>query len=149
MRSWGPTQLRIANCGLRIQEPKSAILILAAACGLLLSSGCGIGSARKKPWEVKLDQVTQEKAAVTRDLEECKAEGFQLREQIKALSAIPADKRVNPLKLVPNPRSPSTATSTTRTRTANEKSLSFTFSRMTKMGTRSRRPALSTCNYGI
>ncbi len=99
MKNRGPTPLRIVNCGLRIQNRKSAILVLVSAGAFLLLAGCGIGSERKKPAEVKLEQVTQQKAEVTRELELSKAENFQLREQIKALSTIPADKRVNPYRL--------------------------------------------------
>ncbi len=90
--------MRMTNCGWRIQNPKSAILVWASACTLLLA-GCGLGSARKKPVEVQLEQVTEQKAQLTRDIELLKAENFQLREQIKALSVIPADKKVNPYKL--------------------------------------------------
>jgi hypothetical protein len=92
VKNRGPTQLRIQNL-------KSAVLLLASAGTFLLLAGCGLGSARKKPIEVKLEQVTQEKAEVTRDLELYKAENYQLREQIKALSTVPADKRINPYKL--------------------------------------------------
>ena len=73
--------------------------MLASACTFLLLAGCGLGSARKKPLEVKLEQLTEQKAQLTRDMELCKAENFQLREQIKALSALPADKKTNPYKL--------------------------------------------------
>jgi hypothetical protein len=62
-------------------------------------SGCGIGSARKKPLEIKVQEIAREKTELTRDLEQYKAENFQLREQIKALSTLPGDKRVNPYKL--------------------------------------------------
>ena len=65
----------------------------------LLLLGCGIGSERKKPLEIKAQQIAREKTELARDLEQCKAENFQLLEQIKALSAIPGDKRVNPYKL--------------------------------------------------
>jgi hypothetical protein len=76
-----------------------AFQVVTVVCAVLLAAGCGIGSARKTPQEIKLEQATQEKAALTRDLEQCKADGFQLREQIKSLSAIPGDKRGNPYKL--------------------------------------------------
>jgi hypothetical protein len=72
---------------------------LVVAGVLLLLAGCGVGSERKKPAEIKAQQIAREKTELTRDLEQCKAENFQLLEQIKALSAIPGDKHVNPYKL--------------------------------------------------
>jgi hypothetical protein len=68
-------------------------------CTIVLLSGCGIGSERKKPEEIKVQQIAREKTELMRDLEQCKAENFQLIEQLKALSAIPNDKRINPYKL--------------------------------------------------
>ncbi len=64
-----------------------------------LLAGCGIGSARKKPAELKVQQIAREKTELMRDLQQCKAENAQLAEQIKALSAIPETKRVNPYRL--------------------------------------------------
>jgi hypothetical protein len=78
---------------------KFQILTFVIVCVLLLPAGCGIGSARKKPLEIRVQEIAREKTDLTRDLEQCKAENFQLTEQIKALSAIPGDKRVNPYKL--------------------------------------------------
>jgi hypothetical protein len=75
----------------------SSVLCLLSSVFLL--AGCGIGSERKKPAEIKIQQIAREKTELTRDLEQCKAENFQLLEQIKALSAIPSDKRVNPYRL--------------------------------------------------
>jgi hypothetical protein len=62
-------------------------------------AGCGIGSGRKKPNEIKVQRIEREKTELMRDLQQAKAENEQLTEQIKALSAIPADKRVNPYKI--------------------------------------------------
>jgi len=64
-----------------------------------LLAGCGIGSARKKPAELKVQRIAREKTELMRDLQQCKAENEQLAEQIKALSAIPEGERVNPYRL--------------------------------------------------
>jgi hypothetical protein len=92
VKNRGPTRLWIADCGLRI-------CTLALVCSLLPLTGCDIGSERKKPLEIKAQQIAREKTELTKDLEQCRAENFQLQEQIKALSAIPGDKRTNPYKL--------------------------------------------------
>ena len=69
--------------------------------GLALSlfPGCGVGSGRKKPQELKVQRIEREKTELMRDLQQAKAENEQLTEQIKALSAVPASKRVNPYKI--------------------------------------------------
>lgn len=97
------------DCRLRIEpqhksaiaNPKSEIravcLLLSVVC--LGLAGCGIGNERKKPAELKIQQIAREKTELTRDLEQYKAENFQLLEQIKALSAIPGNKRIDPYKL--------------------------------------------------
>ena len=64
-----------------------------------LVAGCGIGSARKNVHEIKAQRIEREKTELMRDLQQVRAENTQLTEQIKALSAIPAAKRVNPYKL--------------------------------------------------
>jgi len=64
-----------------------------------LLPGCGTGSARKKPAELKVQQIAREKTELMRDLQQCKTENEQLAEQIKTLSAIPEGKRVNPYGL--------------------------------------------------
>lgn len=73
------------------------------ACGLMLvavlAAGCGIGSARKAPAEIKVQQIAREKTELMRDLQQAKAENQQLAEQIKALSVFPEDKPLNPYKL--------------------------------------------------
>jgi hypothetical protein len=74
----------------------SALLLLSS---VVLLGGCGIGSARKKPLEIRIQEINREKTELTRDLEQCKVENFQLTEQIKALSAVSGDKRGNSYKL--------------------------------------------------
>jgi hypothetical protein len=64
-----------------------------------LVTGCGIGSARKDSHEIKAQQIAREKTELMRDLQQARAENDQLAEQIKALSAIPEDERVNPYEL--------------------------------------------------
>ncbi len=77
--------------------------MLEAATGLmlvaLLAAGCGIGSERKAPAQIKVQQIAQEKTELMRDLQQVRAENQQLAEQIKALSVFPEDKPVNPYKL--------------------------------------------------
>ncbi len=72
------------------------------ACGLavigltsVLLGGCGIGSERKSPAEIKTQQIAREKTELMRDLQQTRAENLQLAEQIRALSALGPDKRVN------------------------------------------------------
>jgi hypothetical protein len=64
-----------------------------------LITGCGVGSRRKKPAEIKVQRIEREKTELMRDLQQARAENEQLAQQIKALSAIPAEKRVNPYKI--------------------------------------------------
>ncbi len=76
---------------------------VALACGLtlvaVLAAGCGIGSERKAPAEIKVQQIAREKTELMRDLQQAKAENQQLAEQIKALSVFPEDKPLNPYRL--------------------------------------------------
>lgn len=76
---------------------------VALACGLMLvavlAAGCGIGSERKAPAEIKVQQIAREKTELMRDLQQAKAENQQLAEQIKALSVFPEDKPLNPYRL--------------------------------------------------
>ncbi len=76
------------------------------ACGLavigsafLFVAGCGIGSERKSPAEIKTQQIAREKTELMRDLQQTRAENVQLAEQIQALSVLPPDKRANPYQL--------------------------------------------------
>jgi len=64
-----------------------------------LVTGCGIGSARKDSREIKAQRIAREKTELMRDLQQAKAENSQLAKQIKALSALPGEDRVNPYKL--------------------------------------------------
>lgn len=70
-----------------------ACMILAAAAALL--AGCGIGSARKSPAEMKARDLERQKATVNTELEQCRIENRQLAEQIRALSALPKEGREN------------------------------------------------------
>jgi hypothetical protein len=79
---------------------------VALACGLvvvglapLLASGCGIGSERKDPYEIKAQKIAQEKTELMRDLQQVRAENEQLAEQIKAMSVFPEDKTINPYEI--------------------------------------------------
>lgn len=65
----------------------------------VLATGCGIGSERKAPAQIKVQQIAQEKTELMRDLQQVRAENQQLAEQIKALSVFPEDKPLNPYKL--------------------------------------------------
>lgn len=65
----------------------------------LLATGCGIGSERKDPLEIKAQQIAQEKTDLMRDLQQVRAENKQLSEQIRALSVFPEDRPINPYKI--------------------------------------------------
>jgi transcription elongation GreA/GreB family factor len=67
---------------------------------LLFAAGCGIGSERKSPAELKAEKLQQEKAALTGDAQQYESELEQLRAQIRALSVLPQDKRENPYELM-------------------------------------------------
>ena len=62
-------------------------------------TGCGIGSARKSACEIEVQRIEREKTELMREMQQARAENAQLAEQIKALSMIPQDKRVNPYTL--------------------------------------------------
>ena len=66
---------------------------------LLLVAGCGIGSERKTPAQLKAERLQQEKAALAGDTQQYRAEIEQLRAQVQALSAVPKDQRGNPYEL--------------------------------------------------
>jgi hypothetical protein len=65
---------------------------------LILLAGCGIGSARKKPIEVKAQKLQGEKTDLTSRLEQCETMNAQLRQQVKNLEALPKG-REDPYKL--------------------------------------------------
>lgn len=84
----------------------TAIHLGTLACGLvvvglapLLVIGCGIGSERKDPLEIKVQQIAQEKTELMRELQQTRAENEQLAEQIKGLSPFPEDKAINPYEI--------------------------------------------------
>jgi hypothetical protein len=81
----------------RLRRP--AHLRIYASMLLLLLAGCGIGSERKSPAELEAERLRQERAALTGDIQQYRAEIEQLRAQIRALSALPQDERVNPYEL--------------------------------------------------
>jgi hypothetical protein len=66
---------------------------------ITLLAGCGIGSARKDPLEIKVQNIEMEKTELMRDLQQCKTENVLLTEQIKALSALGADRSLAVYKL--------------------------------------------------
>lgn len=66
---------------------------------VLLLGGCGIGSARKAPSELRAEKLAREKAELVGEVQQYRAEIEQLRTQIQALSPLPKDKRENPYKL--------------------------------------------------
>jgi len=68
------------------------ILLLSAA---ILLCGCGIGSERKDPLELKVRDLEREKAQFAGQLEQCEVEIEQLKRQIEALSALPGENREN------------------------------------------------------
>ncbi len=62
---------------------------------LILLGGCGIGSERMSPAEMKARDLEREKAQLARQLEQCQVEAQQLQAQIKALAALPQNKAEN------------------------------------------------------
>jgi hypothetical protein len=66
-------------------------LLLAA----ILVTGCGIGSERVSPLEMKVRDLEQEKARLAGQLEQCRVETEQVKAQVKALAALPQDKQEN------------------------------------------------------
>jgi hypothetical protein len=74
-------------------------LRICASTLLLFLAGCGIGSERKNPAELKAEKLQQEKASLTGNVQQYQAEIEQLRAQIRALSALPQDQKNNPYEL--------------------------------------------------
>jgi hypothetical protein len=69
-------------------------------CGLLvltavLLAGCGVGSERKSPLEMKVRDLEREKAQLAGQLEQCQIETEQVKAQVKALAVLPQDKKEN------------------------------------------------------
>ncbi len=58
-------------------------------------SGCATGSARKHPLELKVRDLERQKAELAEQLEQCRIGTEQLKAQVRALSALPKEKREN------------------------------------------------------
>jgi hypothetical protein len=65
------------------------------ALAAVLLAGCGIGSERVSPLEMKVRALEQEKVQLTGQLEQSRAETEQVKAQVKALAALPQDKKEN------------------------------------------------------
>lgn len=65
------------------------LLLLAAS----LLTGCGIGSERVSPLEMKVRDLEREKVQLTGQLERSQTETEQLKSQVKALAVLPQDKK--------------------------------------------------------
>ncbi len=63
------------------------------AAGLL--SGCDAGSERMHPLEMKARDLERKKAELVEQLEQCRMRTEQLKAQVRALSALPEEKREN------------------------------------------------------
>jgi len=72
---------------------------LLLAIPAILLAGCGIGSERKHPLELKVEALQREKAELAGNVEQCQVENEQLRQQVKAMTALPRDSHENPYKL--------------------------------------------------
>jgi hypothetical protein len=59
----------------------------------LLLAGCGIGSERVSPLEMKVRNLEQEKAQLAGQLEQSRIETEQVKAQVKALAVLPQDKK--------------------------------------------------------
>jgi hypothetical protein len=69
-----------------------AALLLSVA---ILLGGCRVGSERKNPLELKVRDLQRQKARLAGQLEQREVEIEQLKRQIEALSALPAESREN------------------------------------------------------
>ncbi len=67
--------------------------MLLMAAGLL--PGCGAGSERMHPLEMKARDLEREKTELVEQLEECRIRTEQLKAQVRALSALPEEKHEN------------------------------------------------------
>ena len=88
---------RQPNPSHRSYGPHRTCVLLMLAAGLL--AGCGVGTERKDPLELKVEALEQEKAELARSAEQCQVENEQLRQQVKAMAALPRDSHENPYKL--------------------------------------------------
>ncbi len=73
-------------------------LRICATSFLLFLAGCGIGTERKTPEELRAEKLQQEKASLKGDVEQHRVQIEQLRAQIRELSAL-KDKPNNPYEL--------------------------------------------------
>ncbi len=78
---------------------RTCLSLLTITLAPLLLGGCGIGSERKDPLEIQAQKIAMEKTELMRDLQQCRAENAQLAEQIEALSALGADRPLDPYRL--------------------------------------------------
>ena len=76
-----------------------AAIILIGGLTAALLGGCGVGSARKRPLELKVEALQREKAELAGKVEQCQVENERLRQQVKTLDALPKDGRENFYKL--------------------------------------------------
>jgi hypothetical protein len=75
---------------------RTCVLLVLAAIPL---AGCGIGSERRDPRELKVEALQREKAEIAAKAEQYQVENSQLQEQLKAMAALPKDSRENFYKL--------------------------------------------------
>jgi hypothetical protein len=73
-------------------------LRICASTLLLFLAGCGIGTERKTPEQLQAEKLQQEKASLTGNVEQHRAQIEQLRAQVRELSAL-KDKPNNPYEL--------------------------------------------------
>lgn len=66
-----------------------SLLVLTA----VLLAGCGVGSERTSPLEMKVRDLEREKAQLAGQLEQGQIEAEQLKSQVKTLAVLPQDKR--------------------------------------------------------
>jgi hypothetical protein len=66
----------------------------------ILLAGCGIGSERRDPSELKIEALQREKAEIAAQAEQCQVENAQLHEQLKAMAALPKDSHEDLYKLI-------------------------------------------------
>jgi len=68
-------------------------------CGLTLAlivlGGCGIGSEKVSPLEMKVRDLEREKTELAGQLEQCQVETEQIKAQVKTLAALPQNKPDN------------------------------------------------------
>jgi hypothetical protein len=76
--------------------PRTCVLLALTA---VLLAGCGIGSERKNPLELRVEALQREEAQLARSVEQCQVENEQLQQQIKAMAALPKDSGENPYKI--------------------------------------------------